>query len=231
MATINLIGHFRGYECTSEWTDKFIPPDRHEYNYRFRLLINVVSEVDSIQVRVCSFETKETEWQDDALLTTFNKACNQLKRMVEDDIEINIFKEITIFTKAEKIITDELQTDFTIEIPEDTQNYKKLAVSLSRVKEAQDLFSKCKDKLFQAIGWGNPSLEINYYSILKVIDYLSSVANAAVVTGKNNECLSKIRSAFTELKGRTITHNHNYQTTLTLARQDIYSLEFHKFLK
>jgi hypothetical protein len=195
------------------------------------LLLNIVSEVGSTQVRVCSFETKETEWPDDVLLFTFNKAYKQLKIMVEKDIEINIFKEIMICAETGKIITSELETDFTIEIPEDTQNYKKLSVSLFQIGETQDLFSKCKDMLFKAIGWGNPALEINYYSILKVIDYLYSVANVAVVTGKNNEYLSKIRNAFTELKNRTITHNHNYQTILTFAQQDIYSLEFPKFFK
>jgi hypothetical protein len=231
MAEINLTSYFRPYECKSEWNDVFIPPDRHEYNYRFRLLLNVNSELGSIQMPIYSYETKETEWQDDELLSAFNKAYAYLKTMAEKDIEINIFREIDFSAWTEKTIADEILTEFTIKIPEETGNYKKLFVSLSQVKEAKILFGKAKDILFKVIDWGNPSLENNYYSILKIIDYLHGVSNAAVVNGKNKEYLSKIRNAFTELKRRKITQNHNYQTMLTLAQQDIYSLEFPKFFK
>jgi hypothetical protein len=231
MTKINLTGHL--HECISEWADNFIPPNRHEFNYRFRLLLNVNSEVGNIQMPVYSYESKETEWLDDELLSAFNKAYEHLKAMVEKDIEINIFRELKFLTdiKTEKNINDELQTSFIIGVPENTQNYKNLASSLSQIRETQDLFSKCKDKLSHVIGWGNPALKANYYSILKAIDYLSSVVNAAVVTQKSNEYLSNIRSAFSELKMRTITHSPNYQTILMLAKRDIYSLDFPKFFK
>jgi hypothetical protein len=217
----------------SAWTDNFVPPSRHEFNYRFRLLLNVNSEIGSIQMPVYSYESKETEWSDNELLSAFNKAYDHLKTMVEEDIEINIFRELKFFTnrKVEKNTNDEAQTNFTIEVPENTQNYKNLAASLSQIEETQDLFSKCKDKLSHVIGWGSPALKANYYAICKIINYLSSVVNSAVVTQKNNEYLSNIRSAFAELNRRTITHNPNYQTTLKLAGRDIFSLEFPKFFK
>ncbi|MDR2435532.1 MAG: hypothetical protein LBD47_13340 [Treponema sp.] len=142
MAKINLASYFRPYECRSEWNDKFILPDRHQYNYRFRLLLNVNSEVGSIQMPVYSYETKETEWQDDELLSVFNKAYAHLKAMVEKDIEINIFREMNFFAEMENIITGKLQTNFTIEIPEDTQNYGKLNTIEQRFLTESTCFQK-----------------------------------------------------------------------------------------
>ena len=81
------------------------------------------------------------------------------------------------------------------------------------------------------IDWGPDLLNRYLYNINKVIDYLSDVTNAGVVTESNNENIRHIMSAFEELRKRKNTNNNTYQTILDIAKREIYTLEFPKYFK
>jgi len=168
-------------------------------NYHARMLIDVKSEICCTQTQFISYETKPTFWTKDELLVAFNEAYKNIELYVKTDMPITIFTENIFHPEVKKLETSELKEDFQIEIPENMKIVKNLCTDLLRIKEAEINFDKCKDKLFTVMAWGPNLLNHYHYNINRVIDYLSSVTNASVVTVPNNENISHIRGAFDEL--------------------------------
>jgi hypothetical protein len=226
MAEMYLEGHIA--YCMSVPKENYQTPD-NQYNYRVRLLIDIKSEIGNTQIQLVSNATKLTEWSGDDNHLAFSKAFTYLKKMVDNDSTINVFRENIILYDIEKKPAGELLSEFTIEILENSENHKNLSAALSQIKKAQNCFSECKDKLRLVLDWGPSQISYNYYNIRKAIDYLSDVNNGGVVSGPNKDGLRIIRNAVEELKGRKITSNSNYQSTLSRAKTEIYSLGFPNF--
>jgi hypothetical protein len=199
--------------------------------YHARMLIDVKSEICCTQIQFVSYESKSVYWSKDELLIAFNKVYEHIKLFVETDGPIRLFDENLFHPETKELQTDELKEDFQIEIPENKENIRKMSDGLLRIKDAQNNFDKCKNKLFVVINWGPDLLNRYRYNINRVIDYLDSVANAGVVTDSNNENLRHIMSAFDELGRRKNTQNDTYQKTLDIAKREIYTLEFPKYFK
>jgi hypothetical protein len=205
-------------------------PD-NQYNYGICFLINLQSEIGNTQIQVVSQETKPAEWSEDDKHLGFNKAFAYLKKMVDNDSPISVFRENTMFFESEKKTAGELLSEFTIEIPVASKIYKILSADLSQITEAKKCFSDCASKLRSMLDWGPSWINDNYYTIKKIIDYLSAVNDSSVVTGKNTDSLRIISNAVTELKRRKIMQNNNYQVTLESAKKEIFSLDFPKYFK
>ena len=228
MANIILEGH-NCYNVSIPKKD--IYPPAYKEKYYCRILIDVKSEICCPQIQFVSYESKPAYWTKDELLTAFNIAHEYIKLLVETDRHINIFDENEFYLENKELQIDEMKNDFQIEIPENKENAKILSDTLLLIKESQDNFKKCKDKLFRVIDWGPDLINRYRYNINSVINYLYSVTNAGVVTSYNNEKIDIIKSAFNELGKRKNPNHYNYKTTLNIAQKDIYILEFPKFFK
>jgi hypothetical protein len=228
MSTIILEGH-------SYYNANLTKKDIYSIDYKdvqhARILIDVKSELCCTQMQFVSYESKKTYWTKDELLIAFNEAYLGIKRFVETDGPLGLFIENIFHPESNLLKKEEIKDNLQIEILKNKKNFNKLSTELLRVKTAASNFDKCKNKLFEIINWGPDFFKLNHYNINRVIDYLSNVANAGVVTVSNNENLSHIRSAFDELRGRKITNNSTYKTIHDIAQRDIYTLEFPRFFK
>ena len=228
MAKIILEGH-NYFSCSIPKKDIYSLDNKDKYHCR--ILVDIKSEICCTQIQFVSYENKTDYWTNDKLLIAFNKANEYIRMLVEADRPINIFDENEFYSENKEFQTNELKGDFQIEITENKKNIKKISDDLLRIKEAQNNFEKCKDKLFRVIDWGPDLINRNRYNIYNAINYLYNVSNAGVVTRSNNEKIGNIRSAFDELGRRKNTNNSTYKTTRDMAQRDIYILEFPKFFK
>ena len=202
---------------------RLYPIHSEKYDYHARILATVCSDIGSTQVQFISNETKSNYWSNEDLTAVFNNALVNIKRLVETGGYINIFDENLFFDEKENITIAGNEV-IEIEIPEDKATFQ-------RLKDGLMLIEECRDKLFNVISWPPEILKYNYSNITIVIDYMYQVVNSSVVDASNKRYLHNIRSAFDELKERKNSQHHNYLTTLNLAKNDIYTLEFPKFFK
>lgn len=226
MGNIVLEGRF--INCNSYFKDDNLYFNKVQKYYAY-FLIDLRSEICYTQLQFITDETKSNFWTKEEKQTAFCELKNHIKSYIDTNSPIYLFRENLFFPKMEQNKNDEPLNSFELEIQENSKIFNKLCEDLKCIKDAQEVFKVCKDKLFNAIDC-TPALINNYYGgITNLLFYLSNIYQSASYT--NSENMTIIRSAFEELRNRKNMNNENYKTTLNNARNKIYCLEFPKYFK
>ena len=199
--------------------------------YQARIHIDIKSEICCTQVQFVSDETKPDYWTKEELLFAFNEAYLHIMSYINCDNQIDIFGENIFYPKTENTQISELLEHFEIEIPENSKNIDRMINDLLCIKEAQENFKICKDKLFEVISWSPSQINNSYYGITNLIYFISNINQAGVAMANNNEGISLIRMAFEDLRKRKDMNNSTYKTHHVMAQQKIYCLQFPNYFK